>query len=108
MTPREHFDLTHDAAQAHLASIPEDRLEPKPPVLFRCPECGTEQDVAVCPKCNDLLCSSCDPDPVLHVACMPPEMIEDRVRANRGLPLVVHADSEGGTKNVGVGYLLAS
>ena len=53
--------------------IPEDRLEPKPPVLFRCPECGLEQDVQLCPKCSDPIWEKCDPEVDLHVRCLPPE-----------------------------------
>jgi hypothetical protein len=62
-------------------SVPEDRMEPPPPVQFHCPECGLSQEPATCTACGDFLCAHCDPDPTLHVACMPPEMIEDRVRA---------------------------
>jgi hypothetical protein len=62
------------------APMPEDILEPRSPVQFRCPECGLVQDVAVC-ECGEPLCARCDPDPRKHVACMMPEEIEDRVRA---------------------------
>ena len=73
MTPREHFEMTHDAARAHPANIPDLPAEPKPLVLFTCPLCGLEQSVQLCPKCQDPLCERCDPDPEMHVRCLPPE-----------------------------------
>jgi hypothetical protein len=52
--------------------MPEDRLEPKEVAKMLCPQCGLVQDFASC-KCGEPLCDHCDPDPEIHVRCMPPE-----------------------------------
>jgi hypothetical protein len=52
--------------------MPEDRLEPNEVAKMLCPQCGLVQDFASC-KYGEPLCEVCDPDPEMHVRCMPPE-----------------------------------
>lgn len=70
------FGLVEQHARNFLAihtPIPEDRQEPRPPVQFRCPQCGLSQDFAACLKCGDQICEKCDLEHY-HMRCLPSEL----------------------------------